>query len=367
LVAALLFCYHPAIADVYYYTSTIYDVLCYFFYFLAVLWYLQARERGRLRISDYVVVCLFYVAALNAKEMAVTLPIALLVWEGLVWASLARQPHDGDKRFFRWLIDQGRLLLFLVFVTAAYVVGKLLGPSPLIGMEAYRPVLTLPRFLAASQYYLDWLALQPWFGLRGGLFICWALGTAAAILIRRVELRWAWIFTLVSTLPIVFISPRSGCSMLLCSFGWALFGASLVTALADGVARLPTFATRSVARKTVAVVLVLLPMLYVAQRYVISYPSTAKLLLSASADTSSVIDQVQEHLVSVPTGSKVMFLDDLFGSDWDMLFITALHLRDSTIQIKLGRGQVSAADASRDFDYVLRFDGKKLVRLKPPQ
>src|SRR5258708_25245588 len=170
-------------------------------------------------------------------------------------------------------------------------------------MEAYRPVLTLPRFLAASQSYLDWLALQPWFGWHGGLLICWLLGTVLAILIRRVDLRWAWVFTIVSTLPIAFIPPRSGCSLLVCSFGWALFGASLLTTFADGVARLHVFTNRPLARRMAAGALVLLPLLYIAQRYRFSYPSTARGLLAASADTSSTSDQVQEQLPSVPAAS----------------------------------------------------------------
>jgi hypothetical protein len=78
LLAALLLVCHPAVTDLFYSTGTIYDILCFFFYCRAILAYSTWREQGqRLGVRHLAALLLLYACALDSKEMAVSLPLAL--------------------------------------------------------------------------------------------------------------------------------------------------------------------------------------------------------------------------------------------------------------------------------------------------
>ena len=75
-LAVLAFCYHGQLANLVFSGAFSYDVLCGFFYFAALTYYIHIREKGLLlRPVQWVGFLALYVCALNAKEMAVTLPV----------------------------------------------------------------------------------------------------------------------------------------------------------------------------------------------------------------------------------------------------------------------------------------------------
>src|SRR4051812_12910409 len=81
-LAMLLGGYHAWFVDLYYSTGTVYDLLCYAFFLGAFDVYLGIREQGRdLTWRDVAIVTVLYVCALNAKEMAVTFPVLLAIYE----------------------------------------------------------------------------------------------------------------------------------------------------------------------------------------------------------------------------------------------------------------------------------------------
>ncbi len=74
----------------------VFDVLCFTFYFAAFTYYLSFRTRGLpLTPMRIVVFLLLYVGALDSKEMAVTLPVMVLLYE-LIWG-LAGFGESGEK------------------------------------------------------------------------------------------------------------------------------------------------------------------------------------------------------------------------------------------------------------------------------
>ena len=81
-LAVLVFCYHPYVADVVFIGAFIYDVLCGLFYFSALTYYVHIRERAAfLRPLQLLLFLALYICALNSKEMAVTLPVIVLIYE----------------------------------------------------------------------------------------------------------------------------------------------------------------------------------------------------------------------------------------------------------------------------------------------
>src|SRR6266550_6324701 len=90
-LAVLAFCYHPYVANLVFVGAFIYDVLCGFFYLAALTYYVHFREQNIcLRPVQLLIFLALYVLALDSKEMAVTLPAIVLIYEVLKsprWAS----------------------------------------------------------------------------------------------------------------------------------------------------------------------------------------------------------------------------------------------------------------------------------------
>src|SRR5262249_44874267 len=98
-LAVLALCYHPRLTGLVFVGAFIYDVLCGFFYFAALAYYTNIREKEvSLRPLQLLGFLVLYVCALNCKEMAVTLPVIVLVYEFL-------KPHRWAdwKAFWRWI------------------------------------------------------------------------------------------------------------------------------------------------------------------------------------------------------------------------------------------------------------------------
>src|ERR1035437_2454054 len=77
-LACLLGAYHAHLADLYYSTDTVYDLLCFLFYFLALICYAEVCSRAW---PWRTLVLTLYLVALGAKEMAVTLPVFLALYD----------------------------------------------------------------------------------------------------------------------------------------------------------------------------------------------------------------------------------------------------------------------------------------------
>jgi hypothetical protein len=72
-LGTLVFSYHAQLAELVFTGPCIYDVLCGFFYFFGLAFYVRIREKGALlRPVQCMGFLALYVCALNAKEMAVT-------------------------------------------------------------------------------------------------------------------------------------------------------------------------------------------------------------------------------------------------------------------------------------------------------
>ena len=138
LLATALVTYHAWLVNLYYSTGTIYELLCFGFYFAAFDYYLGIRQAGKtLRFRQWVWFLALYICALNSKELAVTLPLCLLCYEWL-W-------HGRNA--------SARGVAISAFVTLPYVIGKLTGPDSLAANPLYRPAISAARYLHTFHLY----------------------------------------------------------------------------------------------------------------------------------------------------------------------------------------------------------------------
>ncbi len=367
-LAALAACYHSGLSNLYYNAAFVYDALCCFFYLATLVYYLRIRNAGRLpRLRDKAVLLALFLCALNSKEMAVTLPVMLLVYEWIYH----RPPHWKRTVWQRgalvaWLRGPAQTALLAALLCAVDVFGKVWGAEPLIQAEGYHPVFTLQRVRAFQRMSLGDL-LFGWGSGWGGILLLFAL--LAYLAWRRAgrrELRFLWWFLLVTPLPIEFLAGKSQACLYVPMVGWAIFGASvfadLALAAAGALEREALF--RPLGRQALVALLVLAGVLAWARLNLDRKNVEAKPRMAALGRESwEVIQQFRAANPRVRPGGSVAFLDDPFHS-WDMLFVAELWFRDRSLRIHVAReGPLAPQDLAK-MDAIFTFQAGKLVQLK---
>jgi hypothetical protein len=228
-LAVLALCYHAQLANLVFIGSFIYDVLCGFFYFAALTYYIHIREKGlSLRPMQWVGFLALYVCALNSKEMAVTLPVIILVYE------LLKYYHDSQRQeLLRWILHDASPALTAGLITAIYCYNKIYGPKSWIvaGLEAYVPHYSWHRFTESNAHFLNELFYHLVPIDAGMVLATWALVFLYAFMRRDRMLQLMAFWIVITPLPLAFIPPRGGACLYLLLFGWAMILAKIVADL----------------------------------------------------------------------------------------------------------------------------------------
>ena len=223
VIAVMLGGFHPASNDLFVDSGMLYDALAFFFYCSALSLYVKCRQEGRFPgVRQSIGILALSLVALNSKEIAVSFPVALFLYELTVgWQSSWQLPL---------LWKQFRLTLISVAITLAFIVGKTTGPEALSNDASYHPAVSLSNYLATySRYASEFLiyvtadAIRPW--------LFWALVGCIllAALLRHRVLLWASLFNVFAILPIAVIPPRGGFAFVVPLAGWLTYFAVLIT------------------------------------------------------------------------------------------------------------------------------------------
>jgi hypothetical protein len=362
LLAALFGAYNPGFIDLYYNTGTIYDLLCFTFYFLALGLYLAARKAGQyLKPRRLVAFLILYVCALNSKEMAVTLPAILFFYE-LVFGRAARPVQSPEHRMSRW----GPVVL-TALLTLPYVLGKFSSSSPLIGNEAYRLHLGLRTYFRAQAHYLEVFGLPPGSLNLSASILILLLGTIA-IFGRRRSLIFAWLFILITPLPVAFVGLRGGYAIYISTFGIALFLAISIVESRKALARFITGSDGPLALETrrvlkfdtfVACLMILLV-----------FHNSRPLGEVSSADNRlrSFAMQIGALQPKIDSKWRILFLDDPFPTeDWTPLSWLRLYYRNPELVVDRIKSlpQILNRNEIDSYDCIFTFVEARLVRVKP--
>jgi len=330
-LACLIGAYHAYLADLYYTSSAIFDLLCFLFFYLALVYYFAIRNRGVYLSSLQAAVFLaLYLLALGSKEMAVTLPVFVALFEIIYF--------DRQKRSWASLRDRLAASKWFWFstatITVSYIASKFAGAHRMTGNPDYDPHFSLQVFLTSWKHYL--------FDLFYGT-IRFTDFTVAALLVLllgfalfagRRELLFAWFVIMIGPLPFLFITPRGFFVMYLTLPGWYLYTARILVLLRDrailGRAR---FADIWGVRPEqfalfLAVTIVLVPSHWkqrpIGNRGVVEDYQTIRRINS----------RLSERYPRLPRAAGVLFLDDPYTPDDYILYsIFALHYRDKDIRV----------------------------------
>jgi hypothetical protein len=360
LLTALIGCYHGRFEDLYYNTGTVYDLLCFTFYVAAFLVYVRGRESGRrLRWGEVILVAGLYVCALNSKEMAVTLPLAILTYE---W--IYHWPESTRPGLLRWITGNARMAWLLAVLTVPYLYGKLSQSSVFSVIPEYKVHLSLERYLGTYGRYLDWMFYQqaPWFTASRVLLLAAAM-LLAAMLSRRKALWFGFLFVWLSVLPVIFVTPRGTIFVLYIPFlGWSLYGAALLVWVRDALARL--MPAPAVMRLRAPVTFAVAALVLFAIHRAHTYPTRLESILRSTKE------QLHAMAPRLPANSRILFMEDPFATDdWSPVFLIHLSYADATVEVDRAKRMELSPNLSeiRSYDLVLTYREGRLVRVDPAQ
>ena len=227
-LGVLALSYHAQLADLVFTGPYIYDVLCGFFYFSALTYYVRIREKGLLlRSMQCVGFLALYICALNAKEMAVTLPVIVLIYEILKFPRFAEW-----KAFARRNWRSALPSLTAGLLTAVYIYGKTHGANSMAKANLYRPEYSWHRFTASNGHFINEIFYQliPNHIAPGVIvFTAWGLVFVYAFLRRDCLLQLMGFWVIITPLPVDFISFRGDACLYIPLFGWAMIIAKVVS------------------------------------------------------------------------------------------------------------------------------------------
>lgn len=218
-IAMLLLSYNASFADLYQSTGTIYEILCFGFFVGSFRVYIGCRQSpDSLGLRKIAYVSVLYGCALGSKEMAVSFPAALVLYE------LFYHPSQFRRRNIVMSLLKPHFLLIagLAILTALYLAVKLLSENPLSGHPGYTPELSIGQFAISLNHYLPRWLYWPTLDWDETLILVSATATIA-FLTRVRELMFGVCFVIVALLPIAFILPRGGFAFYLPAWGCSIF------------------------------------------------------------------------------------------------------------------------------------------------
>jgi hypothetical protein len=188
--------------------------------------YVHIREKGLLLGPTQCVGFLaLYICALNAKEMAVTLPAIVLIYE------LLKFPRFGEWKEFagrNWRSALPSLIAGLL--TTVYIYGKTHGANSWAKANIYRLEYSWHRFTASNAHFIDeifYQAIPNRIGAGVVLFTAWGLVFAYAFLRRDRLLQLMAFWVVITPLPLALVTIRGDACLSIPLFGWAMIFAKV--------------------------------------------------------------------------------------------------------------------------------------------
>lgn len=351
LTALAFICYHGSLTDLYWSNGTVYDLLCYLFFYSAVLAYLGAREQrsGRAWFGFVSTLALFCLAT-GAKEMALTLPGVLLAFE-LLQVVPARVS----------IVTRGAWIAILGAVSCGVLLSKLIAVTMLSQYSAYEISWHPTPLFKAYKHYLSLIVYSPssitnvqFLGILAGL------GLLGIVLRRR--LYWFGLSLLLITLiPVSLIPPRAGFVLYLPLVGLGIGVAATIDRLLAIVSQRCDRLTRVASALTPLVVLAVLLPIHLQGRTPFLEPVEHYHQL-----TRGFFEGLKDDYPELPPGSRILIQDDPFSEEeWILLFLTRLLFDDPRIWLDRQKslGEVDELELTL-YDYVGSYNGNQ-VSLSP--
>jgi len=348
LLGTLCLAYHAEMSDLYFNTGTIYDILCYTFFLLAIGLYIKFRLRGgglpAMALAGLLAMDLL---ALQSKEMACTIPVVLALYE------VCYQPiRGGLRRVARRLLPLGSTAL----LTAASLSYRVFGHNVMSDNPLYQPTLSPIYYLRSCARYQGMLFYSAGLFSVPGLLGLWAAMALLAAWLRSRAMVFGLCFWIVTLVPVGVLPGRSGFVLYIPMLGMALYGGVLL-------ARVSAALRHAFVRPAPQVLVFGLTMAGLAWAHESRRAVVLPGLLRASQDGRGVVTEVKRLYPTMPGKAQILFVDDPFAGDqWFLPFSLQLLYNDAGIRVDSARNRPHA----RAYTHVFSYLGGKLMELPAP-
>ena len=361
VLTALLSSYHLKLAAYYFNTGMIYDILCFFCYFSAVVYYLRIRQAGRmLRWYELLVFCGLYALALDCKELAVSLPVLIGAYE-----LLFNPPPPRLAAMLQWSYHELAPVWITALMTAAYIKFRVMAPGAVSTTPGYEITLSFTTYLERMGHYLNELFYaESYFDARRTLAVLLIL-LFGAILARSRKLALCWLMYVIGVLPMASIYPRGLTAVWIPTAGLLVYTAVAAVSLRDAMLWLLRRTSWQPAAQVALFVL--------AACFMLKAHPDSRFMYQAWMPEYNGIEDVRVALLqlcpTVPKGSKMLFVTDPLNGSYSTVFLVQLLYHDFTGQVdQLFRfDKKPDAQTLAKYDYVFDFVNGKLVRLDPAE
>jgi hypothetical protein len=334
-IGAMLIANHPAVLWLLYSSGTIYEILCFLFYFLAVRVYFLWRQAGQLAGSATLswrhsaALLALTGCALDSKEMAMTLPAALFFIELIYFP-----PECWSWRAIGgFVVRQGRVPLLTAALVLPTIAVKVLTRNPLSNDPAYA-AHSLRTAIEGMRAYHTFLLYGDIYGepiSTGQMLALWAAMALLAIILRSRAMQFGLVFLIVSFLPVCLIGRRAGYMAYIPLMGWALYAGSLFQRLGEATIRWARLGPRAAVAARfagVAGLSVLIVTLHASQ--------FAGVVLDArreQGDMRRMIEELRKVHPKLHRGASLLLLDDPLPASYQLLFLARLAYADPTLTV----------------------------------
>ena len=328
VLSVMLMGFHPVFNSVYFDSGMFFDLLAFLFYYASLTLYMEGRRN--------VWATALFLCALNSKEIAVSLPVALL------------------------LLRRYRPAILTGLLTLIYIVGKNTGARPLSANGAYHPQISLNLYLDNYAHYLAQLTFLTDAAVRHFVAVFLIGCIVLALLMRNRVMIGASLFNLVSILPIAFIPPRNGFAFFVPAVGWAIYVSMILAEWRQFVIRrnrnlrLPAQAALAAA----LVFLMLRPELRVMNRDY--YPLIHSDQYMNRDAWTSLRAALTPRSTNKLTNKRILALHDPFDLGYALYFMIQLGYDDQTIQVDTVRllNEHKQPVFPGQYDYVIDYRGR---------
>jgi hypothetical protein len=362
---ALVCCYHGGVANLYYNAAFVYDALCCCLYLAALVYYLRIRSRGQLPGAwQSVAFLMLFLCALNAKEMAVSLPVMMLVYE---W--IYHPPAKWNRAsLMAWARGPARLVWIAAALTLVDIYGKVAGSNPMTNAEGYRPAFTLERLRAfhvalLQDLFYSWSWTPGWGVIVGGFALLAFLAWRRA---DRPVLRFLFWFLVVVPLPLEFLPGKRAACFALLMVGGAAFAAVVFVDAVEAAARFLAleFKLPLGGRPLLVGLLVGAAVLvWVRDQRHLREDTGKDPMTTLGLESWDIIEQLRANNFRARPGSSLAILDDPYHS-FDMRYQARLWLHDRSVTVHVERDGPLTQQELAKMDYVFTIENRKLIRVR---
>jgi hypothetical protein len=357
LLGAVLMVNHPAVLDLLYSSGTIYEILCFLFYSLAIWCYFSWRESAHragsatLSWPRMAGVLVLTGCALDSKEMAMTLPAALLLIEFIYFPL----PSWSVRKCFLFAWTQGRGALVMAALVVPAIAIKVLTPNPLSDDPRYA-AHSLAGVVSAYRGYQSFLLYRhlrnP--GLTAlNLILLWIGMAALANALRSRAMKFGLAFLIVSLLPVCLIVPRNGYMVYIPLLGWALYIGALFQCVCDAVLRRYRLRPRMGAAVTLsALAAVAMPIAHLNAEQ-LAGPSNG--YRQDGDDMRRMVERLRKVHPRLPHGSSLLVVDDPLPDGYFLLFMAQLAYADPSLRLDRIKmmSKPPTGDELLNYDFIL--------------